>query len=244
MIVNVLSHTVLLPILLAQAAYVRRHVIELPEPPGDRSGTVGDGPPLRLLIIGDSSAAGVGVATQAEALLGRITGRLASVARVEFDLVARTGAKTAEAVGWLDDLPRDQYDLVVTALGVNDVTKATPLSRWLSLQARLLDRLEHDFGARRIVVSGLPPMGQFPLLPQPLRWAMGRRALWFDKHLHRLVAARPACTPVTIKLGLNDTNMSADGFHPGPSVYAAWADEICGVILSDPGLLDAAQRKA
>lgn len=244
MIVNVLSHTVLLPILLAQAAYVRRNVIELPEPPGDRSGVIGDGPPLRLLIIGDSSAAGVGVATQTEALLGRITEQLAGMARVEFDLVARTGAKTVEAVAWLDHLPRDRYDVVVTALGVNDVTKATPLRRWLALQARLLERLENDFGALRIVVSGLPPMGQFPLLPQPLRWAMGRRAMWFDKHLHRLVATRPACTPVTIELGLNDTNMSADGFHPGPSVYAAWADKVCAVIRSDPALLDAARCKA
>ncbi len=238
MIVNVLSHTVLLPVLLAQAAYVRRHVLQLPEPPGARSGVIGDGPPLRLLIIGDSSAAGVGVQTQAEALLGRVTSRLSQVARVEFDLVARTGAKTAEALGWLDDLPRDAYDVVVTALGVNDVTKATPLRRWLSLQARLLDRLETEFGARRIIVSGLPPMGQFPLLPQPLRWAMGRRALWFDKHLHRLVTRRPACSPVTIRLGLNDTNMSADGFHPGPSVYAAWADEICAAVLADQALLD------
>ena len=244
MIVNVLSHTVLLPILLAQAAYVRRNVIELPEPPGERSGVVGDGPPLRLLIIGDSSAAGVGVATQAEALLGLLTGRLSQIARVEFDLVARTGAKTVEAVSWLGHLPRDRYDVVVTALGVNDVTKATPLTRWLSLQAQLMGRLETEYGARRIIVSGLPPMGQFPLLPQPLRWAMGRRALWFDKHLRRLVATRPACTPVTIDMGLDDTNMSADGFHPGPSVYAAWADEVLAVIRSDPGLLDAARRKA
>ncbi len=238
MIANVLSHTLLLPVLLLQAAYVRRHVLHLPEPEGARSGVSGEGPALRLLIIGDSSAAGVGVRTQDEALLGLVSQRLAEVARVEFDLVARTGAKTAEALGWLGDLPRDRYDVVVTSLGVNDVTKATPLFRWRALQGQLLDRLRAENGARRIIVSRLPPMGQFPLLPQPLRWAMGRRARLFDRHLLRLVARRPACTPVTLTMGLDATNMSADGFHPGPAVYAAWADAICAAVLADTPLLD------
>lgn len=238
MIVNLLSHTVLLPVLLGQAAYVRSRVLELPEPEGPRRGAVGDGPPLRLLVIGDSSAVGVGVQTQDQALLGGVSRRLSHIARVEFDLVARVGAKTTEAVRWLDDLPRDRYDVVITALGVNDVTKATPLTRWLSLQRQLMQRLETDFGAKRIIVSGLPPMGQFPLLPQPLRWAMGQRAMWFDKHLHRLVNKRPGCTPVTIDLGLDDTNMSPDGFHPGPAVYAAWADEVAAAVLADTALLD------
>ena len=73
---------------------------------------------------------------------------------------------------------------------------------------------------------------------------MGQRAQWFDKHLHRLVARRPLCTPATIDLGLDDTNMSADGFHPGPSVYAAWADGICDRILADQALLDHIGTKA
>ncbi len=244
MIVNFLSHTVLLPVLLAQAVYVRSRVLILPEPEGDRRGVVGDGPLLRVLILGDSSAAGVGVETQDSALLGQMAQRLSDVARVDYELVAETGAKTSQALSWLDEIPVKTYDVVVLALGVNDVTKAVPLRRWLALQRRLMDRLEADFGARKVIVSGLPPMGQFPLLPQPLRWAMGRRAQWFDDHLERLLATRPACAPVKIDLGLNDKNMSADGFHPGHEVYAAWAEEICQIILRDPALLDPAGGRA
>ncbi len=244
MFVNLLSHTVLLPVLLAQAIYVRSRVLELPEPSGPRSGAVGEGPRLRVLVIGDSSALGVGVQTQDDALLGRLTARLAPLARVEFDLVAVIGAKTVDAVGWLDQLPRAEYDVVITALGVNDVTKATPLSRFMAWQTALVDRLQREFGAKRIYVSGLPPMGQFPLLPQPLRWAMGQRASWFEKHLRRLVDRRDAARFVTIDMGLDDTNMSADGFHPGPAVYAAWADAVYAQITADPALLDAAERSA
>ena len=46
------------PVLLMQGLAVRRRVPKLPEPPGAREGTTGDGPPLRIVIVGDSAAAG------------------------------------------------------------------------------------------------------------------------------------------------------------------------------------------
>ena len=50
--------TILLgPILLLQAVWVRRRTPVLPEPPGERSGSRGDGPYLKLAVIGDSAAA-------------------------------------------------------------------------------------------------------------------------------------------------------------------------------------------
>lgn len=231
----------LMPVLLGQAVYLRVRVIKMPEPEGARKGKAGNGPPLRLLILGDSSAAGVGVATQQEALLGQVTERLSDRAEVNFNLVAVTGARTIDVLGWLDDLPDQRYDVVVTALGVNDVTKGVSLRRWLQLQAQLFDRLGAKFGPKRIIVSSLPPVGQFPLLPHPLRWILGRQAARFDRNLHELVDRRPDCVAVRIDLGLDETNMAIDGFHPGPSVYAAWADEVVRLIMSEPDLLDGVQ---
>ena len=52
----------LAPVLVAQALRTRRRAPVLPEPAGPRQGCVGQGESeLRLLIAGDSSAAGVGV---------------------------------------------------------------------------------------------------------------------------------------------------------------------------------------
>lgn len=231
----------LLPVLLGQAVFVRKRAIALPEPAGDRTGTIGQGPALRLLILGDSSAAGVGVARQEQALMGQLTAHLAPSVTVTYHLHAVTGARTSDVLVWLDTLKEGPYDVVVTALGVNDVTKAVSLGRWRRQQTALFDRLTTQFGARKIVVSGLPPMGQFPLLPQPLRWVLGRQAARFDRHLHALVAARPVCTMARIDLGLDETNMSEDGFHPGPEVYAVWAKEIAQIILADRELLDGTQ---
>ena len=227
-----------MPVLLGQAVYVRTSYIELPEPTGARSGTVGNGPPLRLLVIGDSSALGVGVTTQSDALLGQLTDRLEAHATVQYELIAQTGAKTVDVLSWLNDLPEARYDIAVTALGVNDVTKGVSLRRWLQLQAQLITQIRARYGCKLVIVSGLPPVGQFPLLPHPLRWVLGRQAARFDRHLHRLAAQRSDCVALQFNMGLDESNMSEDGFHPGPTVYARWADEVAHVILNDTDLLD------
>ena len=56
------------PIMYIQGMLVRKYAAELPEAIGPRTGIIGEGKPLRVLVLGDSSAAGVGVETQDEAI--------------------------------------------------------------------------------------------------------------------------------------------------------------------------------
>jgi len=241
MILDLAARAVLMPVLLGQAFYLRRTVVTLPEPEGPRMGSTGNGPALRLLIIGDSSAVGLGVSHQRDALLGQTKALLSEAYTVTYKLQAQSGARTGDVLNWLQTMPDGRYDYVVTALGVNDVTKLVTMRRFLHNQMALVDGLRARFGARRILVTGLPPVGQFPLLPQPLRWILGRQAARFDRHLRALVDAREDCSFVTIDMALNETNMAADGFHPGPRVYAAWGKEVARLIRAD---LDAVRDHA
>ena len=213
----------LLPLLVGQALGARARALRLPEPEGARAGVLGSGPPLSLLITGDSSAAGVGCETQSQALSGQLPALLAERHRVEWQLVARTGATTKDAIARLAALPRRRFDVAVVALGVNDVTANVPLMLWLRRQERLFDLLETEFGVGRIYVSGLPPMKHFPLLPQPLRWVLGRAADRYDSALARMVEGRPSCTHIRFDLPFDPEMMARDGFHPGPEAYALWA---------------------
>lgn len=210
----------------------------LSEPEGPRSGVIGTGPPLRLLIIGDSSAAGIGVATQSEALLGQVIAGLQDDFEVKFDLVAEPGARTSDVLSWLPGLPSAGYDVVVTALGVNDVTKGTTLAHFMARQGRLIDYAIEAFGARLVVVSGLPPVHQFPLLPNPLRWVLGRQARRFDLSLRRLVGTKPLAAMLDFDMALDPANMSPDGFHPGPAVYGRWAHRVVMTIKAHQAQLD------
>ncbi len=235
---DVAARFVLMPLLLAQGAYLRRTVLQLPDPTGARSGTLGSGPPLRLLIVGDSSALGVGVTDQREALLGQVSSRLADTYTVHYTLKAVSGARTGDVLSWLDTLPEGPFDLVITALGVNDVTKVVPLRRFRQRQIALVGALKAQLGDPFVVVSGLPPVHQFPLLRPPLRWILGEQARRFDRNLDHVTARYTRCAVVRPKLGLGRHNMAADGFHPGPAVYAAWADDIIALLRSETDLLD------
>ena len=233
LLIDMPARVALFPLLVAQALQVRRRALKLPEAAGPRAGTAGDGPDLRLLILGDSSAAGVGADHQDQALSGQLVQRLAKTHRVTWRLEATTGHTTKDALNRLGGLGAEQFDVAIVALGVNDVTRAVPLRLWLERQSRLITRLQTDFGVRQICLSGLPPMGEFPLLPHPLRWILGRQARRFDQHLRQLAAGVPNVSVTAMTFDLSVDHMAEDGFHPGPEVYAAWADMFMDQIQLD-----------
>jgi lysophospholipase L1-like esterase len=227
---------VAMPIWQAQGLKVALTTARLPEAAGPRAGRVGAGN-LRLLILGDSSAAGVGVPTQDQALAGQLVealGRVTDGIGLDWRLLARTGVTTAGMVDWLRVAPADPADLAVVALGVNDVTRGLPMRRWLSHQAALASVLKGRFGVRRIYISGVPPMGAFPVLPSPLRDVLGARAARFDAALAALTLTVPGARHLPFDLGrLQPEMMASDGFHPGAPIYADWARALADSILAD-----------
>lgn len=223
-LIDLPARLVLLPVLLAQALYVSTSTRKLPEASGPRSGEAGTGAPLRLLILGDSSAAGVGAAHQDQALSGQLVSRLAQRHLVTWRLEAKTGNTTKDALAHLDRMTSEAFDLAVVALGVNDVIRAVPLELWLNRQKTLINRLKTEFGVTQIFLSGLPPIGAFPLLPHPLRWILGRQAKRFDQHLRGFAVASEGVTVTPLEFDLSVDYMAEDGFHPGPEVYSEWAD--------------------
>ncbi|HET8730518.1 MAG TPA: SGNH/GDSL hydrolase family protein [Moraxellaceae bacterium] len=211
------------PLLLLQGAYVRRVTPHLPEAEGPRRGEAGAGRPLRLLVTGDSAAAGVGVTHQGEALAGRLTQALTGEFRVRWMLEARTGRTTADTLAHLAQLPAQPFDVVLTSLGVNDVTGSVGLSRWIAQQRALVDLLRDKFSARHVLLSALPPLHEFPALPQPLRWYLGARAQRFNAALAEWAPAQ-GCHVLAPRFVPDSRAMASDGFHPGPASYAVWAD--------------------
>jgi lysophospholipase L1-like esterase len=224
---HALATIALAPVLLLQGRHVRRTVVLLPEPEGRRHGADGSGPLLRLLVAGDSAAAGVGAQTQDDALTGRVVAGLIDWFHVRWKLLAFTGATTADMLECLQQAPAEDFDVVVTSLGVNDVTGGRSLADWRRQQGQLIALLEKKFHARHILLSGLPPMHRFPALPQPLRWYIGSRATQFDNALAILAGAQVRCEFVKAGYAMMDPQtMAADGFHPGPAIYGVWAAEL------------------
>ncbi|GAB4273375.1 MAG: SGNH/GDSL hydrolase family protein [Pararhodobacter sp.] len=223
------ARVVLAPLLLVQALGVRRRALILPEPEGPRAGVAGAGPVLRLLIAGDSSAAGVGVSHQDQALSGQLVRALAPHFTVHWALHATTGHTTAQTLERLRSLPEARFDVAVTALGVNDITRLRTVARFRAEQAALTHLLADRFGVRGHWRSGLPPMHRFPLLPRPLRDVLGAQARAFDRVLAEGRAPGRHHLPFD-EARLDPSMMAEDGFHPGAAIYAAWAQDLAAQI--------------
>ena len=212
------------PLILPQAVWVAARATRLPEAAGERVGQKGTGPSLRLLVLGDSSAAGVGVAAQSEALGGRLTDKLAERYSVKWSIVARSGGTVRSTLGILEDLPEEGFDVAIVALGVNDAKNGVTVNAWRSRYRQLLHALSTKFGIECVCVSGLPPIGRFPVLPTPLNRVLGDRALLFDDCLREIALELPQVIYLPLDFKLDASKMVSDGFHPGPEIYAAWAD--------------------
>lgn len=226
-----LIYTVLLgPVLLVQGVYVKRRTPELPEPEGQRSGVVGDGPSLRVLIVGDSAAAGVGVKDQLEALSGQLQMVLSKQYCLHWQLIAKTGLNTKELIDELRSVDANEFDIAVTSLGVNDVTSGTSTQKFKQSQKDLYKVLVDRFSTQTIILTSVPPMHEFPALPQPLRWFLGRRAKALNSVLTELVESDAKLEFLGLRFPVDDEFFASDGFHPSKRAYKLWGNELADVI--------------
>ena len=221
---SLVAKLALSPLLAAQAALVRRRLPRLPEAQGQREGVAGADPAtarLKLLIAGDSSAAGVGVDTQDDALAGQLVRQLLARGRahVHWRLVARSGVTTEQLVELLLQAAPIDADLAVIVTGVNDLVDQVSSHRANQARERLTNVLRNGHGVHHVAFCPLPPVHQFPSLPQPLRWLAGTDARRHNAALRHWAGTRRDVSHVPLNLRLNRGVMASDGFHPGEPVY-------------------------
>ncbi|MBA3056326.1 MAG: SGNH/GDSL hydrolase family protein [Gammaproteobacteria bacterium] len=226
--------TLLAPVLWLQGRHVRLVTPRLPEPPGLREGTSGQGPLLRVLIAGDSAAAGVGAPSQDEALCGKLVSRLSQHCTVEWRLLAVNGLDSPGLLKLLEETAVRSFDVVVVSIGVNDVTGLRSPSEWLHWQRRLAAAIEQRFEPKLLIHTAVPPMHGFTALPRPLRWFLGRWAIEMNRQLAASLVGQPLRAFHVPFQGAGANGLAADGFHPGPIGYAMWAQGLSQLILASP----------
>ena len=149
-------------------------------------------------------------------------------------MFTRFGSTTAKTAAFAAKQDPVEVDLAVVSVGLNDVIAGVGLGDWLADYRVLVGVLRERFSARRVVVSGLPPLGSFPALPQPMRYVLGRQRDRYDAALEAWTETQHDLAFVPIRLedagdleGVPmDEMMAPDGFHPGPRIYDEWAGRI------------------
>ncbi|GGZ98870.1 SGNH/GDSL hydrolase family protein [Streptomyces echinoruber] len=246
-------------LLLAEAQMARRHVgIGAISHVPHADGLYGSGyavpgePPLRMVLLGDSTAAGQGVRRAGQTPGALLASGLAAVAErpVELRNVALPGARS-------DDLDRQVAlvladparvpDICVVMIGANDVTHRMPPTRSVRHLSAAVRRLR-TAGAE-VVVGTCPDLGTLQPVQQPLRW-LARRA---SRHL----AAAQTIGVVeqggrTVSLGdLLGPEFAAnprelfgpDHYHPSAEGYATAAMAVLPTVCAALGLWPAEEER-
>lgn len=125
----------------AYAAYHLRRARELTLRPFNEpivAGTGGATPPMRVLIAGDSIAAGIGATSPDRTVGGRLAAFLAETRVVEVRNEAVSGSTMADIAG--RTLPEERQDLIVLIGGSNDLFQFRPVERFAEETRRAMER--------------------------------------------------------------------------------------------------------
>ena len=191
-------------------------------------GIFGRGEVLHLLAIGDSIIDGVGTASMEHALPVLFAQELAEELQkqINWRVKGESGLDIAGLLQRLDELDEEATDFILISIGVNDVTGVSSTNHWRRSVNQLLDRLQRQWPKARIIFAGLPPMAQFPLPPQPLRFSLGTRASRLDSIAEMLCENRPAVTHAPTVIDPRVHSFCEDGFHPSADSCRNWAGKL------------------
>lgn len=222
---QILGTVVLASLFLAWSAMLRAESFHNPTPDPMRFGT--SGPPISYVVLGDSTAAGQGAAYE-DGIAVMTARQLAKTRTVTLRNFSVSGAKTAEVLtGQLPAAESARPDLVLIAVGANDVTHLTRIRSVEHSLVQIILRLRAANAHVVIVLTGSPDMGAPPRVPRLLRPIAG----WRNKRLNVMFESVAAANGITFapiaratgRFFRQDHSLFAgDRFHPNARGYATW----------------------
>ncbi|RRO15510.1 SGNH/GDSL hydrolase family protein [Saccharopolyspora rhizosphaerae] len=204
--------------------------------PVARSEVPEDVEPLELVVLGDSSAAGLGASVPSELPGVRVARGLAEELEGPVSLTthAIVGATSQELAAQVDAALRRKPELVLIIIGANDVTSKLPVSKCAELLGVQVRRLvEADV---KVVVGTCPDLGSVRPIPQPLRSVASRWSLALARAQRRVVEANggyavPLADLLSPEFLARPAEFfSPDRFHPSGAGYEAAAEILLPVM--------------
>lgn len=261
-IASVAKDVLLAPVYFHQGRRIKRDTVRLPEPDGERSGLVSlhpatddsasDQSTLKLMIVGDSAAAGVGSQTQQEALVGKLIPILtqqlstySSFSMLDWSLQATTGHTSFDILRRLYVLPppNKPVDVMLLSVGVNDTTSNVAIDKWKQQIEDIIAIAQRKFGVKELMFMSLPPMADMPAIPAPLNNFVGAKASLLDQILQQVCATHDGVNYMATdfaRMIQEHSNgapidiavmFASDGFHPSSLMYGYWAQQVAERML-------------
>jgi len=218
----------------------------LPEA-NDVVGTIGNGnKEIKLLSIGESSVAGVGVKSHYQSIVGFISKHLSKRkgVKVRWEVLAKSGFTAQNVNTELIPLLKDEApDLVVIGLGANDTFQTNHPLSWASEIKKLIQHIRIKYPKAPIVFMNMPPVRDFIVMGSLLHFFLGNLVDLFSIELKNIVAQHKNVFFNEKRISLEEfrsiggahykiTDFFSDGVHPSELTYKIWGDKM-GQFISD-----------
>lgn len=216
------------PLLYLQGQLTRRRVGVLPGAAGANTGVAGDGDgdPVDLFVIGESTIAGLGARTHELAFAGQFAGQLSkSLGQpVNWHVVGKNGVTARRTIDeLLPQMPDESHDYILVGLGGNDVMKLSSPKKWRRDMIELLGLIREKNPEAVIFLSNCPMIKYSPAIPHPIRFLLWELSKMHDANIREFTADMPHVfyypQPANVRL----EGFFADGIHPSEQGYADWA---------------------
>jgi lysophospholipase L1-like esterase len=200
---------------------------------------------IRMLAIGESTVAGVGLAHSDETVAATTARALARRTRrpVAWHGHGLSGATVSEAAErLLPRIARQPADLLIIAFGVNDTLAYRSPASFADDLAALVTATRARIGEAAVVITGVAPLACFPALPWPLRTILNWRSAALQEAAEGLATRLPRLVVERFSEPFGPHLFASDGFHPNMEAHALWGEEIATLAL--PLLIDRNRRTA
>lgn len=233
----------LLPLMYLQGRKVRASVPRLSEaagPEGECKCDKDSNRIIRLLTLGESTIAGVGVNTHEEGFTGTLANELSRLfkANVNWKVYARSGYTARKVLDKvIPNILEKEADLIVIGLGANDAFTLNRPHRWKVEVRQLIEALKQKFPSALIVFCNMPPIKEFPAFTPLIKFVVGNLVELLGEELDDLTAGYGNvyyCNEVVkldnwirrFDLKMEKAAFFSDGVHPSLLTYQIWAKDV------------------
>jgi len=214
------------PFLYLQSQYVRRKVGRLPDAGGDKKGRfTGGADSVRLLVLGESTAAGVGASTHETGLAGQFSRFLGEKIgkSVEWQVVGKSGITVKRTIDELvPEIPDEKFDYIMLALCGNEVLSLRSPRTFRRDMRQLIAILKEKNADATYFITNAPAVRLSPILPFPIKSILGQLSAMHDANAREFTSEMPKVyyfhQPSSVP-----ADFFADGIHPSEKGYMVWS---------------------
>ncbi len=236
----------LLPLLYLEGKKIRKNVPKLPEAKNPKGYIKKETTKtLKVLVLGESTIAGVGVDFHKNGFTGSLAKTLSNENDVSvlWRVYAKSGY-TAKMVRkkLLSKIEDTTADIIIIGLGGNDAFKLNSPDVWIHQINLLVKKLKRKFPKTPIYFTNMPPIKEFPAFTKTIKFVIGNLVELLGKRLYKNIKRREnvyynneiiSLDNWTAKYNLDD-NISvffSDGVHPSKLTYQIWGKDMAKFIM-------------